>query len=62
MEIVRCPKCHKRLFDMSDDLIGTISIQCRRCKTVVVFSFPLPARATGTYCRSVIPRPLSHLF
>lgn len=40
MEIVRCPKCHKRLFDMSDDLIGTISIQCRRCKTVVVFSFP----------------------
>ena len=35
MEIVRCPKCHKRLFDMSDDLIGTISIQ-----TVVVFSFP----------------------
>ena len=40
MEIVRCPKCHTRLFDMSDDLLGTISIQCRRCKTVVVFSFP----------------------
>lgn len=29
MEIVRYPKCHKRLFDMSDDLLGTISLQCQ---------------------------------
>lgn len=36
MDQIRCPRCGKRLFDVSPTTTGTISILCPRCKTAVV--------------------------
>ena len=32
---VRCPNCDKRLFDVTRDSNGIISIKCERCGTVM---------------------------
>ncbi len=36
MERIECPHCGKRLFDISPNTSGTISIKCPRCKAVVL--------------------------
>ena len=36
MDQIKCPRCGKRLFDVSPATTGTISTICPRCKTAVV--------------------------
>lgn len=58
MEIVRCPKCRKRLFDRSDGMTGVIVIPCRRCKTILAFDFSSPASPQSTQATEPsLPKP-----
>ncbi len=34
---VRCPKCGKRVMDVSDDTTGTIVTVCRRCGNMISY-------------------------
>ena len=36
MEQIKCPRCGKRLFDVSPSTTGTFSTICPRCKAAVV--------------------------
>lgn len=42
MDQVRCPRCGKRLFDVSPTTTGQISILCPRCKTAVIIDHKAP--------------------
>jgi phage FluMu protein Com len=35
---IRCPKCNKRLFDVTEQTVGPVTSQCR-CKDKVVVQF-----------------------
>ena len=34
---VRCPKCGKRVMDISVDMIGKVTTKCHRCNTMVSY-------------------------
>lgn len=38
IKAIRCPKCNKRLFDVTEHTIGPVISQCR-CKDKVVVQF-----------------------
>lgn len=42
MEQIKCPRCGKRLFDVSPATTGTISTICPRCKAAVVIDHKAP--------------------
>lgn len=35
---IRCPKCKKRLFDVTEETVGQVTCQCR-CKDKVLIKF-----------------------
>lgn len=35
---IRCPKCRKRLFDVTEETVGPVTCQCR-CKDKVLVHF-----------------------
>lgn len=35
---VKCPVCHKRVFDVIDSMEGSIEIKCPKCKTVAEYT------------------------
>lgn len=32
---VRCPVCNQRIFDTATNTVGTITMKCSRCKSIV---------------------------